>query len=128
LGVPASCQTPRIAYASGDISLSGATTGYGILVVTGTLNISGNFSWDGIVVAIGEGTINFSGGGSGTINGGVYLARTRDDSGNLLTSLGSPAFHWNGGGGNGIHYNSCYVSNGAQAQAFRIITYREMTY
>jgi hypothetical protein len=126
--IPLACQTPRITYAEGDATISGTTNGYGILVVTGTLTITGNFAWDGIVIAIGEGTIDFSGGGNGTINGGIYVARTRDDSGNLLSALGQPSFHWGGGGGNGLRYNSCYVSNGAQSQAFRIITYREMTY
>jgi hypothetical protein len=29
----------------------------------------------------------------------------------LLDQLGSPDFHWNGGGGNGIYYDHCWVDN-----------------
>jgi hypothetical protein len=92
----------------GDVTFNGNTNGYGILVVTGTLTFRGNMSWNGIVLVIGKGNLVFSGGGSGTINGSVLVAKTKDSSGNELTDLGVPTMDWSGGGGNGIYYDHCY--------------------
>ena len=100
---------PAINVNYGDLTLSGNNTGYGVLVVTGTLTFAGNFTWNGIVLVIGEGDIEFSGGGGGTINGSVLIAKTRDGSGNLLSELGSPTLDWSGGGGNGIYYDHCWA-------------------
>ncbi|HEU5450859.1 MAG TPA: hypothetical protein VFU76_02685 [Terriglobales bacterium] len=92
----------------GDLTLSGNTNGYGYLVVTGVLTFTGNFTWNGIVMVIGKGDIEFGGGGGGTINGSVIIAKTVDDSGNPLTTLGTPILNWSGGGGNGIYYDHCW--------------------
>jgi hypothetical protein len=101
--------SPAIDVVYGDLTMNGNTNGYGILVVTGTLTFRGNMSWNGIVLAIGQGNIQFSGGGSGTINGSVLVAKTKDSSGNELSSLGVPTLDWSGGGGNGIYYDHCYA-------------------
>jgi hypothetical protein len=100
--------TPAIDVVYGDLTMNGSTNGYGILVVTGTLTFRGNMSWNGIVLAIGQGNIVFAGGGSGTINGSVLVAKTKDTSGNELNVLGTPTLDWSGGGGNGIYYDHCY--------------------
>jgi hypothetical protein len=43
------------------------------------------------------------------IDGTVFVSKIWDDHDqNLLPSLGSPSMDWNGGG-NGIHYNHCWV-------------------
>lgn len=101
--------TPAIDVVYGDLTMNGSTNGYGILVVTGTLTFRGNMSWNGIVLAIGQGNIVFAGGGSGTINGSVLVAKTKDLSGNELSALGVPTLDWSGGGGNGIYYDHCYA-------------------
>ena len=101
--------TPAIDVVYGDLTLNGNTNGYGILVVTGTVTWRGNLSWNGIVLVIGQGNIVFAGGGSGTINGSVLVAKTKDASGNELTNLGQPTLDWSGGGGNGIYYDHCYA-------------------
>ena len=100
---------PVVDYVAGDVSFSGNVQGYGILLVTGTLNMGGNFSWNGVVLAIGKGVAVFNGGGNGQINGTIIAAKTRDSSGNLLNTLGSPSVTWTGGGGNGVHYDHCWV-------------------
>ncbi len=100
---------PAVDVVYGNVNFNGSTTGCGILVVTGTLNFAGNTTWNGIVLAIGQGVITFSGGGGGTINGSVFVAKTRDTSGNLLSELGTPTLDWSGGGGNGIYYDHCYA-------------------
>ena len=92
---------------NGNLTLSGNLNGSGILIVTGTLTFSGNFTWNGLVLIVGQGQVVHNGGGNGLITGAMYIAQTMDSSGNLLASLGSPQFTWNGGGGNTINYDHC---------------------
>ena len=100
--------SPVVEVNYGNLTLSGNNTGYGILVVTGVLTFNGNFTWNGIVMVIGQGDIEFGGGGGGTINGSVIIAKTKDSSGNELSTLGTPTLNWSGGGGNGIYYDHCW--------------------
>ena len=81
----------------------GPTAGYGILVVTGTLTISGDYWWNGVILVIGAGASVMNGGGHGQINGTVYVANT---SGGTLSN---PVANWSGGGGNGIQYDHCWA-------------------
>ena len=108
-----SAAVPAINYVDGDLTLSGTSTGYGILVVTGTLRFTGNFQWKGVILAVGDGEMEYGGGGNPEINGTVFAAKIWDNytDKNLLGSLGSPRFDWNGGGGNGIYYDHCWVEN-----------------
>lgn len=99
------CRQPVFNFVNGDVSLSGNNQGYGILFVTGTLNMGGNFSWNGPILVIGQGVTNFNGGGNGQITGMLFVAKTKDASGNELSTLGAPNVNWNGGGGNGIQYS-----------------------
>jgi hypothetical protein len=125
---PADCQGAKITVVQGDFKVQNSK-GVGILLVTGTLTISGNFEWNGIILAIGAGQIIANGGGNRIINGGVYVAQTKNRSnGTLLPGLGSPFVDWNGGGVNSLLYNSCRVTNPPQRATFRVIAYREMTY
>jgi len=103
---------PIIDYVNGDLTLGGTGTGYGMLLVTGTLTMSGNFSWNGLILALGDGAVQFQGGGNGQINGSIIIAKIWDSytTQNLLNSMGSPYMHWNGGGGNGVYYNHCWVN------------------
>ncbi len=102
---------PVVDFVDGDLNLGGSVDGYGVLVVTGTLSVSGGFSWHGIVLVIGDGVASFSGGGSGQITGALTVARIWDGfaTKNLLSSLGSPTISWSGGGGNGIQYDHCWA-------------------
>ncbi len=126
---------PQVIVVNGDLSLSGKTSGAGILLVTGTLNLSGNFSWDGLILVIGAGVMNPNGGGNGQINGAIVIANignsnypTNPTDANLLPNLGTPTFLWNGGGGNGIKYNSCDLNLAAAAANYTVIARREITY
>ena len=95
---------PTISVVNGDYSM-GPTTGYGILLVTGTLTISGNYSWNGLIIVIGSGASLMNGGGSGQINGSVFVANTSGGT------LNAPSADWSGGGGNGIQYNHCWADD-----------------
>lgn len=130
LGSPSS---PVINYVDGDLSLSGNQTGYGILVVTGNYTASGNVGWNGVVLVVGQGVVNVNGGGNNSYNGGILVAKTRgpcptnDSSCPLLANLGTPSVSWNGGGGNGIHYDSCKISNAGGNLTYRPLAFRELS-
>lgn len=127
IGSPA---TPEVVVANGALELSGNVTGYGILVVTGDFVVKGNFTWQGIVLVMGTGTMTVGGGGGGTIDGALLLARTVDAAGNPLPpgdKPGGSTLDWAGGGGNGIHYNSCNITNSNNANAiYRVLSFREV--
>jgi hypothetical protein len=126
---------PQVIVVNGDLTLSGSTPGSGILLVTGTLTLSGNFSWHGLILVVGKGALVANGGGNGEIDGAVVVANignadyaANPTDANLLPQLGSPSFDWNGGGGNGIHYNSCSLNLSATAANYTVIARREITY
>ena len=104
---------PTKTFVNGDLTLGGNIEGYGILAVTGKLTLSGNVRWKGIILAVGDGDIEYAGGGVLEIYGTVFNSKIWDNhtSQNLLDTLGSPTFKWNGGGGNGIYYDHCWVEN-----------------
>jgi Tfp pilus assembly protein PilX len=106
----------RIVVVNGDCDF-GPGDGYGILVVRGDLIVQGNFSWTGMILVVGQGTLRWNGGGNGEVSGGIFLARTRDTRtasdllGPLRSTRGSVAIDFNGGGGNGILFNSDSTAN-----------------
>ena len=108
-----SAANPIISFVDGDLTIGGLTNGYGILAVTGRLIGLGSFQWHGIILVIGDGEMVYHGGGFPEINGTVFVSKIWDDhtTKNLLTALGSPYMDWNGGGGNGIYYDHCWVEN-----------------
>jgi hypothetical protein len=113
LGPFGSVANPTINYVDGDVTLQGNATGYGILVVTGRLRMGGDFSWNGLVLVIGDGEVEFFGGGNGQINGHLFVSKMWDDhtTKNLLSQPGSPTLSWAGGGGNGVFYNHCWADD-----------------
>ena len=108
-----SAANPTKTFVDGDLDLGGNINGYGILAVTGKLRLSGNVHWHGIILVVGDGEMEYAGGGVLEIYGSVFVSKIWDDhtTQNLLGSLGSPTFEWNGGGGNGIYYDHCWVEN-----------------
>jgi len=125
--------TPVINVVQGDYSMSGGTSGAGILLVTGNLTMSGNPSYDGLILVIGKGTITKNGGGNGTMNGALLVANMFDSSGNPIPlgagkAPGVPSINWNGGGNAGFQYDSCWTNYMSQSLPFRTITNRELIY
>ena len=122
-----SASNPQITVVNGDLTLSGNNTGYGILVVTGTLTFSGNTGWRGIVLVVGQGNMVENGGGNNEFDGAVLVAKTLDASGRPLAALGQPILNWNGGGGNGVYYDSCWINNAASGLTYKILGFREIS-
>ena len=105
---------PMTVVVNGDLDLtSWHGVGYGLLLVTGTLTYDPNATWEGLVLVIGQGTFVSTQGGLNGFDGAVFLAKTHDSSGNLLSALGATSFSQTGSSGNfgrGINYNSCWIS------------------
>jgi hypothetical protein len=98
---------PPYTFVQGNATISGNVTGSGILVVTGSVSFSGNYTFNGLILVVGQGSAVYNGGGNGIVNGSLYVAKTRDSSGALMSSLGAPTLDYSGGGGNGVQYDHC---------------------
>jgi hypothetical protein len=103
--VTASNTTPTgITFVDGDCNLDG---GSGLLVVTGNLEMSGNPSFDGVILVLGAGSVNRNGGGNGNIYGAMVVASfSRTGTGGFT----APLFNTNGGGNSSFQYDSLAVS------------------
>jgi hypothetical protein len=77
----------KIVVVEGD-AVIGPGTGYGILLVRGAMKVAGNFTWNGLILIIGRGELNWVSGARGTINGGLLIARTRAADGSTLARPG----------------------------------------
>ena len=109
----------------------GPADGYGVLLVRGALIVTGNFSWTGLILVIGQGEIHWNGGGNGSLTGGLFLAKTRDTPydgnavGDQLADRGDVIADFNGGGGNGILYNTTAISDANGSFPYAPISIRE---
>jgi hypothetical protein len=92
-----------ITFVDGDCNLDG---GSGLLVVTGNLEMSGNPSFDGVILVLGGGSVNRNGGGNGNVYGAMVVAAFNRTSGNFT----APSFNTNGGGNSTLQYDSLAVS------------------
>ena len=77
LGTIGSATDYRVAVVEGNCEF-GNGAGYGILLIRGDLTVHGTFTWNGLILVIGQGVMSSSGTPSGWISGVVFLARTRD--------------------------------------------------
>lgn len=78
-------------FVDGDVSLPN-TGGKGLLVVTGTLTMNGSQTFEGLVLVLGGGVLDRSGGGNGTSLGAFVVAKfnsTGDFIAPTFTSSGS---------------------------------------
>ena len=136
---------PVINVVNGDISISGS--GAGVLLVTGTLTMHGAFSWNGLILVIGEGALVKDGGGSATVQGAVFMGNLYSDNpgssgpgsypaySNPIALGASPAnppgipfFGWNGGGSATVQYDSCWVLAVTQSLPYHLVAQRELSY
>jgi hypothetical protein len=123
--------TPQVTYVNGNLNISGSNTGSGILVVTGNLTYDGNSSWNGIILVVGDGLTTYvqNGGGNGQFNGAIFVADiTNQGCASGQTQCYGPAdFTINGGGGNGIYYNSCWVNSVQKPTSFVVLSSNEIS-
>ena len=79
-------------FVDGDVSLPSAG-GKGLLVVTGTLSMNGSQTFDGLVLVLGGGVLDRSGGGNGS-SGGAFVVARFNSTGDFL----APSFTSSGSG------------------------------
>jgi hypothetical protein len=148
-----SSTSPLTVVVNGDLDLTGwHSTGYGLLLVTGTFTYDPDASWDGIVMVVGKGMVVGSKSGSGEFDGAMFVAQTLDPSTGYTTvlpgsSLGN-AFvdfnhDWSGTpfpppapssqppqmsmGGTGIRYSSCWIQKSQPAAGYKILSFHEIS-
>jgi hypothetical protein len=131
-----SATNPMTIVVNGDLTVSGwHSTGYGLLLVTGTFTYDPDATWNGIVLVIGKGIMYSHQLGSGQIIGAVLVASTVDASGNPLppytsglpTPLGSPSFDFtHSSQGQGIYYSSCWVQYVQSPLKYQVLSFHEI--
>lgn len=117
---------PRMTVIDGDYTLP--ANGGGILLVTGKLTVPNNFHWDGLLLVVGSGVIQFTnnGGGSPLVRGAIFAANPCANLSGAAPqpglqncqAMGSAGFQgssngnggFNGGGNGGIYYDSALIS------------------
>lgn len=110
---------PVLNFVDGDCELDG---GAGILIVTGTLRMHGNPNFNGIILVLGEGRVERSGGGNGDLLGAMVVAKfDRTGTGDF----GAPYFDTAGGGNSTLQYDSVSVNRAMGALGSRVAGVRE---
>ena len=121
---------PMTVVVNGDLDLNAwHGTGYGLLLVTGTLKYDPDATWEGVVLIIGQGSFVSTKAGVGGIDGAVFIAKTRDSSGNILPALGASSFSQTGSGSNlgrGINFNSCVALSAQGPITYKVISFKEI--
>lgn len=115
-GIAGTEANPKFTFVNGNATLDG---GAGLLIVTGNLIMNGNPTFKGIILVLGEGTINRDGGGSGNVLGSIYVAKFARSwpaaENGLPHPFLAPAFHTSGGGTANLSFDSVWVQQGKDA-------------
>src|SRR5207253_7521218 len=105
---------PILTFVDGDCTLDG---GAGLLVVTGNLEMNGNPNFTGLILVLGNGSVNRDGGGQGTIYGAMAVASFPRTGNGGFTSA---TFLTNGGGTSTMQYDSAAVRQALNASGPRV--------
>lgn len=126
---------PLITVVNGDYTWSGSQSGAGIMLVTGTLTMTGTPNYNGVVLVIGQGSLVYKGSGTGTINGGLFIANICSNcSANPPQYLpstgppGAPSLAWSGGGNLTLNYDSCWTNRMSDRAVLRVLASHEEVY
>lgn len=118
-GYAGSTSSPQFTFVDGECVLDG---GAGLLIVTGNLEMNGNPSFEGLILVLGEGSINRNGGGNGNIYGSITVAKFDvNGTGGFL----APSFTTNGGGNATIQYDSVAVARALNMSGPLVMGVRE---
>jgi Tfp pilus assembly protein PilX len=120
---------------SSAVQLNSGSTGYGILVVTGTLDYVNVNSYQGIILMLGTAQFISSSSKDTTLSGALFLAQDRDPStGALLASLGTPNFNFHHGSASAsdvsIQFDQC-ITNQVQSStmtSYKVLSQRELMF
>jgi hypothetical protein len=125
-----SSTNPLTVVVNGNLDVTNWTgTGYGLLLVTGTFTYDPATTWNGIVLVIGQGAINNKDHGQyQQMNGAVFVAKTRDTNGILLTGrIGGASVSFDAAmQGNGVRYSSCWIQKSQPTSGYKILSFHEI--
>jgi Tfp pilus assembly protein PilX len=110
---PSTCSVHNIVHYNTngtDIKLAGGSSGCGILLVEGDLDVNGDFSWHGVIIATGS--VKYTGGGGKQVTGGMLSGGTVDAD--MV------------GGNANIVYCSSAVKNQTESLPVRILSWRDL--
>jgi len=132
---PADVSNPkRIYFGDGDLDVMRNTHHYGVLVVTGVLTLGGNVDFDGVIMAIGEGSFRYNGAGTGRVMGSLIIANiagpdgiygNADDCTGGDGGFGVSVYDERGGGNAGNVYCSTVLDMSEQANPYEILQFRQ---
>jgi hypothetical protein len=120
-----STSTPKFSFVDGDVAFNGSDHGAGLLIVTGNYSQAGSSSYNGIVLALGNGVVSRD--GTPDLLGALVAARFQHNwdpltksytgTGNFL----SPSVTTAGGGNSLVGYNSDDVKKAMGTLGCRVI-------
>ena len=102
-GAAGTVAAPQFTIVKGNCNLD---SGAGLLIVTGTLTMNGNPSFNGLILVLGEGRVLKTGGGNGNTMGALMIARFGATGGFL-----EPSFLVSGAGNSNHQYDSRATAN-----------------
>jgi hypothetical protein len=111
---------PQTTYIPGSVRLDGNTTGSGVLIIDGDLDVHGGLNFYGLILVRGQ--INFTGGGSQSVNLYGALLAGQDVNAQDI-ALGD-----NIGGSFNFHYDSCALKQSAPPGPPRLLATHEVMY
>jgi hypothetical protein len=114
----------RVVVVDGDCTLAGGT-GYGFLLVRGSLTMSNGFSWTGFIAAVGQGVIQWPAGVNGDLTGGLFAAQTRDAAGAPLASPSIPLVDLTGASGGWLRWDAAAISKANAKFPYSVVARRE---
>jgi hypothetical protein len=91
--VVGSVATPAVTVVAGNLTLSGSTTGYGILMVDGSLTMEGNARWEGLVLIQEDGGAHIFG-GNARVYGAVVVRSVAENGSGNPDDQGLPGGHF----------------------------------
>ena len=113
---------PQITYCEGDCNVGGNGSGAGLLIVRGRLDFNAGFAFRGLMLVVGDGEFNMSGGNVGIL-GGLFVARTIDN-GDGTWSYGAPTFTV--AGNSNFYYQESGIQLGYSMLPLTQLAYREI--
>lgn len=130
-----SSSNPITVVINGNLDISnwgtdGYGEGYGLLLVTGTFTYDPDTTWNGIILVIGQGTVNGSHMQYNQINGAMLVAKTRDSNNQVLTgsNIGGASVIFNDNmQGEGVRYSNCWIQKSLPMAGFKVLSFHEIS-
>jgi hypothetical protein len=126
-----SATNPLTVVINGNLDISNwSNDGFGLLLVLGKFTYDPDTTWDGIIMVVGQGQVDGSHSQNKQINGAMFVAKTRDSSGNLLPdpNLGGASVQFSDSmQGYGIRYSNCWIQKAQPTGSYKILSFHEIT-